>query len=534
MAVVVVSLVGGTAVAFLAFLLRPGPFNNWREEGIVFENPFGIDAFAPIAGGVIAAGTIVALISAIVSIVAIVLRFRRSTGEARQQMRLLAFVGGTAGALIVTMFAGVGLLEAFGIYSEEEGPIFPIVFGLTAFTIVIGVPVSYLVAIFVTGCGTSTSSSRRRRSSPSSPRASLRSVCSWSSCPSASSGPAFPDGAGTPGVRSSAGCAHRTDPAASTETRRPHRVPEPGDAVRGPRGLLRARRRGVFDGGRPAADGPSPGERDRGNVARVLLRVGDVVRVVARWPEEGEESGEEHTVPVEHLGEELGVLAVTMPANDPMDPSKERLMRDLASQAGLVLRNVRLIEELRASRQRLVAAQDEERRRIERNLHDGAQQQLVALAVQLRLAEQMIGRDIEKERALIHRLENAANEALDELRDLARGIYPPLLADKGLEAALQAQARKSPVPVVVGPGALGRYARDVESAVYFCTLEALNNVSKYADASRAIVRFAQSNGQLTFSVTDDGRGFDPATAGRGTGLQGIADRLDAIGGASRS
>ncbi|HEX6008703.1 MAG TPA: hypothetical protein VFZ50_01220, partial [Actinomycetota bacterium] len=144
----VVGLVGGTAVAFLAFLLRPGPFNNWREEGIVFENPFGIDAFAPIAGGVIAAGTIVALISAIASIVAIVLRFRRSTGETRQQMRLLAFVGGTAGALIVTMFAGVGLLEAFGIYSEEEGPIFPIVFGLTAFTIVIGVPVSYLVAIF--------------------------------------------------------------------------------------------------------------------------------------------------------------------------------------------------------------------------------------------------------------------------------------------------------------------------------------------------------------------------------------------------
>lgn len=206
-------------------------------------------------------------------------------------------------------------------------------------------------------------------------------------------------------------------------------------------------------------------------------------------------------------------------------------MRDLASQAGLVLRNVRLIEELRASRQRLVAAQDEERRRIERNLHDGAQQQLVALAVQLRLAEQMVGRDVEKERALIHRLQNAANEALDELRDLARGIYPPLLADKGLEAALQAQARKSPTPVVVETGPLGRYARDVESAVYFCALEALNNVSKYADASRAIVSLAQSNGELTFSVTDDGRGFDPATTGRGTGLQGIADRLDAIGGA---
>jgi signal transduction histidine kinase len=262
----------------------------------------------------------------------------------------------------------------------------------------------------------------------------------------------------------------------------------------------------------------------------VLLRVGTELHEVARWPEGVEPTGEEHTVPVTHLGEELGVLAVTMPANDPMDPSKERLVRDLASQAGLVLRNVRLIEELRASRQRLVTAQDEERRKIERDLHDGAQQQLVALAVQLRLAEQMVGRNSDKEREIIHRVQNAANDALEELRDLARGIYPPLLADQGLEAALRAQARKSPVPVVVETDAIGRYPREVESAVYFCTLEALNNVSKYAGASGAVVRLAQSNGRLTFTVTDDGRGFDPDATGPGTGLQGMADRLDAIGG----
>ena len=186
----------------------------------------------------------------------------------------------------------------------------------------------------------------------------------------------------------------------------------------------------------------------------------------------------------------LGALSVSMPASDPMNPSKERLVRDLAAQAGLVLRNVRLIEELRASRQRLVAAQDEERRKLERNLHDGAQQQLVALAVQLKLARTMVDRDPAKAGGMLDSLQDAAGEALEELRDLARGIYPPLLADKGLAAALESQARKAAVPTTVESDDIGRYPRDVESAVYFCTLEALNNVAKYAEASSADVRLA--------------------------------------------
>jgi signal transduction histidine kinase len=205
-------------------------------------------------------------------------------------------------------------------------------------------------------------------------------------------------------------------------------------------------------------------------------------------------------------------------------------VRDLASQAGLVLRNVRLIEELRASRHRLVTAQDEERRRIERNIHDGAQQQLVALSVQLRLAESMVGKEPEKERQLLHRLQAATAEALEDLRDLARGIYPPLLVEEGLVAAIESQARKSATPVEVESKNLGRYSQHVEAAVYFCALEALNNVAKYADASRAHVRLTARDGTLTFEVTDDGVGFDPAETGYGTGLQGMADRLAAIGG----
>jgi signal transduction histidine kinase len=236
-------------------------------------------------------------------------------------------------------------------------------------------------------------------------------------------------------------------------------------------------------------------------------------------------------IEVRHQDEVLGALSVRMPANDPMDPAKERLIRDLAGQAGLVLRNANLIEDLKASRQRLVTAQNEERRRIERNIHDGAQQQLVALAVKLKLAGALVGKDEQRAHAMLEELQAETNEALEDLRDLARGIYPPLLADKGLGAALESQARRSAVSVAIETDGIGRYSQEAEAAMYFSCLEALQNVAKYAEASAATIRLEQSNGTLTFDVTDDGRGFDPTAASRGTGLQGIADRLAALGGA---
>ena len=283
------------------------------------------------------------------------------------------------------------------------------------------------------------------------------------------------------------------------------------------------------------------GEGTGAGAATVWLRLGPELKPAASWPRDRELEAvavQGKTIPdlgepsfdVEHRGELLGALSVSLPANDPMDPTKERLVRDLASQAGLVLRNVRLIEELRASRQRLVAAQDEERRKIERNLHDGAQQQLVALQVQLRLMEQQVGRNTELELQLLRRLQEAAAAALDDLRDLARGIYPPLLADQGLTAALEAHTRRLAIEVTLEADSIGRYPRDVESALYFCALEALNNVSKYADATSVIISLSEEDGGLGFRIRDDGRGFDTSRTGYGTGLQGMADRLDAVGG----
>jgi signal transduction histidine kinase len=277
--------------------------------------------------------------------------------------------------------------------------------------------------------------------------------------------------------------------------------------------------------------------------ARVWLRLGAELRPAASWPTDAEPAAAaavanqalptitgETVVEVRDRGELLGALSVAMPLSDPMNPSKERLIRDLASQAGLVLRNVRLVEELRASQRRLVTAQDQERRRLERNIHDGSQQQLVALSVKTRLARDLTPRDPGKAAEMLTQIDAEIQTALDDLRDLARGIYPPLLIDEGLGAALDAQARRSPVPTTIRADGLGRYAPEVEAAVYFSCLEALQNVAKYADASSATVILAQSNGHLTFEVVDDGRGFDPAAERTGTGLQGIADRLGALHG----
>ena len=265
--------------------------------------------------------------------------------------------------------------------------------------------------------------------------------------------------------------------------------------------------------------------------ARVWLVVGGELTPVATWPTDADPSRQDdHLAEVRHQGQLLGALSVAMPANDPMDPAKGKLIADVAAQAGLVLRNVALVEDLRASRRRLVSAQDEERRKLERNIHDGAQQQLVALAVKARLARQFTGRDAERASGLLGEIEAETMSALEDLRDLARGIYPPLLADKGLAVALRSQARKSLVAVEVEPDGIERYPQAVEAAVYFSVLEALQNVTKYAEASRADVRLHHGGGALTFEVQDDGGGFDPESTGYGTGLRGIADRLASLDG----
>jgi signal transduction histidine kinase len=272
------------------------------------------------------------------------------------------------------------------------------------------------------------------------------------------------------------------------------------------------------------------GEGTGAERAEVLLGAAAGRELAAGWPADSTPGTPDVVVPVAHQGEELGALAVRKPRGEPITHGEEKLVRDLAAQAGLVLRNVRLLEDVRASRKRLVAAQDEERRRLERDIHDGAQQQLVALAVKLRLLETLTEKDPARAKSMASELKAEATDALENLRDLARGIYPPLLADEGLAAALTSQARKSPLPVEVHPDGVARYPQEIEAAVYFCVLEALQNVAKYADATRAEVRLSARERELRFEVADDGRGFDAATARSGSGTRNMADRLEALGG----
>jgi signal transduction histidine kinase len=241
--------------------------------------------------------------------------------------------------------------------------------------------------------------------------------------------------------------------------------------------------------------------------ATVWLRVGGGLRPEGRWPMEAPElatlpivgdelpriEGTDLMVPVRHRGEVLGALSLVKRPGEALTPTERTLTEDLAAQAGLVLRNVALtaelirrLEELRASRQRLVSAQDEERRRLERNIHDGAQQQLVAIGVRLGLVGRLVDGDAAKAKATF--------------------------------------------PVEVSADGAGRYPQEIEAAVYFSCLEAIQNAAKYAHATRVEIRLSQSNGALSFEVADDGQGFDPASRPLGSGLTNIRDRLDALGG----
>ena len=274
---------------------------------------------------------------------------------------------------------------------------------------------------------------------------------------------------------------------------------------------------------------------------RIWLGRDGVLHAAASWPDvdtgdtahpiDGEPAhvDGDPAFPVRHQGELLGAVSVRMPPSEPLAAPQEKLVRDVAAHAGLVLRNVALVADLRASRQRIVSAQDERARKLERDLHDGAQQQLVALSVKLRLAEQLIATEPEKARVAVASVRADAGDALETLRDLSRGIYPPLLAEQGLAVALESQARKSPVAVRVEADGIGRYQQEIEATAYFCALEALQNVAKYANASHVSIRLGQRDGVLWFTVEDDGVGFDPEKA-RGSGLTNMRDRLEAVGG----
>jgi len=526
------ALFAGFAIAVVGFALSPGPLNNLVDSGILYANPIGIPGFAGVSSAMTAVGVVICLVAGFSTIFAVRGRFKRSTGEERQQLRWLVFVATAAGAMFVALIVSQ-LLTGDSADASGGLPIFLILLALMAAVVAFGVPGAYLVAIFRYGLWDLDVVVRKTvMFTLVAAAVTALYVIVVVAIPAAVVG--FGSGIDTPAVLIGLAIGMLIAPIRTRARRLADRL------VYGKRATpyevlteFSGRMGEAYD-----ADDVLPrmaqilAAGTGADSATVWLKTTNGMRPTAVFPTTATspEDLPADAIHVLHQGELLGALSVRMPASDPIDGARRKLVEDLAAQAGLVLRNVRLIEELRASRQRLVIAQDEERRKLERNIHDGAQQQLVAMAVKLRLADTLMDRDAAKAHEMMAQLQAEAQGALDDLRDLARGIYPPLLADKGLPTALQAQARKAAVPTTVIADGVGRYTQDVEAAVYFSCLEALNNVAKYAEASTASVALTQTDGHLTFVVTDDGRGFDPQATGYGTGLQGIADRLDAIGG----
>ena len=273
---------------------------------------------------------------------------------------------------------------------------------------------------------------------------------------------------------------------------------------------------------------------------QVWLRTGRLLEREAVWPDDGDHAepveltepnrvtGLEamRVVPVRHLDELLGVITMSKVVAEPVTPTEDEMLQHVASQTGLVLRNLRLVDDLHSSRQRLVTSEDDQRRALERDLHDGAQQSLVAIALTLRMATRH--RDPSTLSAAATQAADQLQGAIAELRELARGLHPAILTDRGLGPALTSLAERCPVPVRLDNQVTRRLPGPVEGALYFVAAESLTNVAKHAGASEVTLRLSDEGGSVSLEVRDDGvGGADPA---RGSGLLGLADRVAVVDG----
>jgi signal transduction histidine kinase len=547
--VFVAATIAGEALAIAQAIVSPNRITDvWSDElshaGVSADNPFGIQAVGRFGDAVFIVILVLFVIGAAGAIASLVVRRRRASREERQQLRWLTVVAAASGIWIVVM---APIMIATGQEGVAGGIFWLVITPLVALgppaaigigilkyrlyeidvvirkTVVFGVLAAFITAVYVAiveGLGSRFTDTLVLRIAATA----LVAV-------------AFQP------VRDRAN--HLANRLVYGDRATPYEVlARFGDRV----GETYATEDVLPRIARVIAEGTAAARAD------VWLKLGDALTLAASWPAAGIEAafpiqGDElpdvegdRVAPVRHQGELLGAISVTKPVNEPLAAGEAELLDRLADQAGLVLANARLTADLearlaqiaqqaadlRASRQRIVAAQDEERRRLERNIHDGAQQHLVALAVKLRLAKTALMKDPEHGRRMLEEIRGEVDAALDTLRSLALGIYPPLLEEQGIAAALAAQYLRSGLPVRMEADGIGRLPIELEAAVYFCALEALQNAAKYAHASAITIAFRERDGALEFSVTDDGVGFQ--VTGGGTGIQGMRDRMAVFGG----
>jgi signal transduction histidine kinase len=538
----------------LVAILTPGPITA-TNQGELYQirlamNPTGVSELGALLQTSAAALRLALVIIAIASLSALVLRFIRSRGEERQQLKWLAYAGAVLVVSITLVFTGTGwvafvgwLLLTFALDLGLPGAAAIAILKYRLYDIdpIINKSVVFgVLAVFITGVYVGI-------------------VVGIGNLLGAASQPNL-----TLSIVATAVVAVAFQPVRDRVQRLANRL------VYGKRATpyevlsqFSERVAGVYSSEDvlPRMAGVL-GDATGASRADIWIRLGDEIVPAASWPAtnghissplkiDGQRlppvPGVNRIVPVRHQGELLGALSINKRPGEALTPVEEKLLTDLAAQAGLVMRNVRLTvelqarlressaraAELRAARQRLVAAGNVARSQLERNIQAATEPRLLSIAGRIAGARQLMQGDAAVAATVLNQLTAEANETLEQLRDLARGIYPPLLIDKGPVAALQAYLKKARVPVQLDTDrefATNRFDEQVEGAVYFCCVEALQNVAQHADAAPTVVWLSAIDGRVKFSITDSGPGFEQENREPGPGLQTMTDRVRALGG----
>ena len=517
------------ALAVLGFIVAPGSLE--APEGAFVANPTAIRSAPWLASALLTVGGFGSLAAGLAALAALIIRFRRSEGDERQQIRWLAYVG----------LGGLVLLGAT-IVSGENNTLNNVLFFLFFLMLAIGIPGAAGVAIL----------KHRLYEIDLVIRRTLVFSALGAFITAVYVAVVVVIGTRTtdslvPSLIATALVAALFQPIRRRVVKLANR-------------LVFGRRAEPYEvlarfsdrvGATYAAADVLPrtarviAEGTGATHVEIWLRLGGSLERSASWPSEDvPDVAATRVQEVVYQDRPLGEIRSWTAPGQLLRPTEEKLLADLASRTALVVRNVSLTaelqarvdelsvraEELQESRMRIVQAHDAERRRLERNIHDGAQQHLVALAVKLRLVGSTAAKDPEKAAEQLSELRDQTDLALTTLLDLASGIYPSVLEEHGIGAALAVHGRGAGVPVHVDVDGIGRLPIELEAAIYFVCLEAIQNAAKYARASRVRVRIDRSGDALTFSIEDDGVGFDPTATGVGTGLQNMRDRLAAFGG----
>jgi signal transduction histidine kinase len=528
--------IAGSLLSLVWSVFRPGYVYSEMDRFRI-ENPLGLGFLEPLGPVLLNAGVGMVLAAALLSIASLVVRFRRARGEERQQIKWLMLVALTAGSIFLVMIVA-DLLSI-----EIEGDFLWTTFVMV---LVLGIPIATALAIFryrlyavdvvvsktiayvalalgiaaayvgiVVGIGAligDTENQALRVAATAIVAVAVQPA--WALLQRVANRIVY-GGRATP-YEVMAEFGHRMAGVPSVD----HVLPDMAEAAARGVGAIAARVRLFLDGSRTRA---------------------------ATWPPDTELSEPTLTLPIDQAGEPIGDLAIMKPANEPLRAAERSLLEDLAAHAGMALENARLSldlegraeelaarnEELRRSRERLVTVRDAQRRRLERELRDGVGAEIARIREQIGFDADRVATHPDEVRASLDHLSERTNAALEDLRGVARGIFPPLLVDEGLEAALSALGRRTgpDTRFSVEGGRSGiRYEPAVEAAIYFCCVQALQNARRHAAGHPVDLTLTYAGDAVSFTVRDQGTGFDVGSARDGEGFRIMRDRMAAFGG----